>query len=267
MDFLRLNMLIDSHCHLDRLKLDSYDGDLEAALNAARQAGVERILCVGIDLEHADAVVGLADKYQDVYASVGIHPLEKEAAEPDLQTLLHYAAHPKVIALGESGLDYYYSADNKEKQQERFRIHLQAAQQSQLPMIVHTRDAREDTLKLIRQHGDLEKAGVLHCFTESWEMAKEAMELNYFISISGIVTFRNATELREVVKKVPLDRLLIETDSPYLAPVPHRGKPNEPRYLPDVAKCVAELKGISPEKLAEVTSENFFRLFPKAASD
>ncbi|MGI9278475.1 MAG: TatD family hydrolase [Endozoicomonas sp.] len=259
-------MLIDSHCHLDRLKLDCYDGDLEKALNAARQAGVERVLCVGIDLEHADAVIDLADTYQDVYASVGIHPLEKDAAEPDLQTLLGYAKHPRVIAIGESGLDYYYSPDNKALQQERFRIHLQAATQSQLPIIVHTRDAREDTLDLIRQHGDLEKGGVLHCFTESWEMAREAMDLNYFISISGIVTFRNATELREVVKKIPLDRLLIETDSPYLAPVPHRGKPNEPRYLPDVAKCVAELKGITTEELADITGENFFRLFPKAAA-
>ncbi|KEQ13175.1 TatD family hydrolase [Endozoicomonas numazuensis] len=259
-------MLIDSHCHLDRLKLDCYGGDLEKALNAARQVGVERMLCVGIDLEHADAVIHLAETYQDVYASVGIHPLEKDAAEPDLQTLLDYARHTKVIAIGESGLDYYYSADNKAVQQERFKIHLQAAAQSQLPIIVHTRDARKDTLDLIRQHGNLDRAGVLHCFTESWEMAREAMELNYFISISGIVTFRNAAELREVVKKVPLDRLLIETDSPYLAPVPHRGKSNEPRYLPDVAKCVAELKGISGEELAEVTSENFFRLFPKAAS-
>ncbi|WP_062268826.1 TatD family hydrolase [Endozoicomonas arenosclerae] len=259
-------MLIDSHCHLDRLKLDNYGGDLDKALNAARQAGVERILCVGIDLEHADAVINLADKYQDVYASVGIHPLEKDAAEPDIKTLLDYGSRPRVVAIGESGLDYYYSADNKEVQQERFRTHLQAAAQAKLPIIVHTRDAREDTLGLIREHGDLECAGVLHCFTESWEMARAAMDLNYLISISGIVTFRNASELREVVKKIPLDRLMIETDSPYLAPVPHRGKPNEPSFLPDVARCVAELKGVSVEELVEVTSENFFRLFPKAAS-
>ena len=162
-------MLIDSHCHLDRLKLDAYDGDLDKAIAAAKEAGVDKILCVGIDLEHADQVVGVAEQYQDVFASVGIHPLEKDAAEPDLATLLQYAKHEKVVAIGESGLDYYYSADNKEVQQERFRIHLQAAAQSELPIIVHTRDAREDTLNLIRQHADLNRAGVLHCFTESLE--------------------------------------------------------------------------------------------------
>ncbi|MRI35212.1 hydrolase TatD [Endozoicomonas sp. OPT23] len=257
-------MLIDSHCHIDRLKLDTYDGDLDKAVAAAKEAGVDKILCVGIDLEHADQVVGIAEKYQDVFASVGIHPLEKDAAEPDLETLLKYAKHEKVVAIGESGLDYYYSADNKEVQRERFRIHLQAAAQSQLPIIVHTRDAREDTLDLIRQHGDLDRAGVLHCFTESLEMAQAVMEMNYMISISGIVTFRNASELREVVKNIPLDRLLIETDSPYLAPVPNRGKPNEPKYLPDVARCVAGLKGVTVAELAEATTANFYRLFPKA---
>ncbi len=257
-------MFIDSHCHLDRLKLEAYNGDLDLAVAAAREAGVDKMLCVGIDLEHADQVIHAAEKYPDVFASVGIHPLEKDAAEPDIKTLIKYATHRKVIAIGESGLDYFYSADNKEVQQERFAIHLQAAAQSELPIIVHTRDARDDTLNLIKQHGDLNRAGVLHCFTESLEMAEAAMEMNFMISISGIVTFNNAGELRDVVKAIPLDRLLIETDSPYLAPVPNRGKPNEPKYLPDVARCVAGLKGITVAELAEVTTANFYRLFPKS---
>ena len=257
-------MLIDSHCHLDRLKLDAYDDDLGRAISAAKEAGVDKVLCVGIDLEYADQVLDIAERYQDVVASVGIHPLEKEAAEPDLSTLLSYAKHEKVVAIGESGLDYYYSAGNKEVQQERFRIHLQAADQSGLPIIVHTRDAREDTLNLIRQYANLDHAGVLHCFTESLEMAQAAMDMNFMISISGIVTFKNAAELRDVVRQIPLERLLIETDAPYLAPVPYRGKSNEPKYLPDVARCVAGLKGVTVAELAEITTANFYRLFPKA---
>ena len=199
-----------------------------------------------------------------VFASVGVHPLSAAEEQVDAETLSEMTELNKIVAIGETGLDYYYQTDTQEQQLQSFQTHLQVASKHKLPVIVHTRDAREDTLQMIKAHGDPESAGVLHCFTESWEMAKAAMDLNYSISFSGIITFRNAEELRDVVKKVPLDRILIETDAPYLAPVPHRGKKNEPKFVVDVAQCVADLKGISIEKLAEITTDNFHRLFPKA---
>ncbi len=199
-----------------------------------------------------------------VFASVGVHPLSAAEEQVDAETLSEMTELNKIVAIGETGLDYYYQTDTQEQQLQSFQTHLQVAGKHKLPVIVHTRDAREDTLQMIKAHGDPESAGVLHCFTESWDMAKAAMDLNYSISFSGIITFRNAEELRDVVKKVPLDRILIETDAPYLAPVPHRGKKNEPKFVVDVAQCVADLKGISIDKLAEITSDNFHRLFPKA---
>ncbi|WP_444890160.1 TatD family hydrolase [Microbulbifer sp. DLAB2-AA] len=258
-------MLVDSHCHLDRLKLDKFDGDLDAVLEFARSRGVGKFLCVGISLENADAVVEIASKYEDVVCSVGIHPLDVESGLAGVDELIAMAERPKVVALGETGLDYYYSTDTKETQQQSFIAHLQAAGQVGLPVIVHTRDAREDTIQLIREYGNPQTAGVLHCFTESWEMAKAALDLNYYISLSGIVTFKNAEDLRDVARKLPLDRLLVETDSPYLAPIPYRGKPNVPAYVREVAEFIAELRGISYEQLAEITTENFLRLFPRAA--
>jgi len=257
-------MLVDSHCHLDRLKLDKYGGDLKLALAAAAEQGVEKMLCVGISLENREAVVSIAEQYEQVVASVGVHPLDVEAGLASEQDLQGWAKHPKVVAIGESGLDYYYSDQTKALQQESFAIHLRAAAQTELPVIVHTRDARQDTLDMIKEHGNEESAGVLHCFTESWDMAKAAMDMNYYISLSGIVTFKNAKELQEVARKMPLDRLLVETDSPYLAPIPYRGKPNEPAYVKEVAQFVADLKGISYEQLLEATGENFHRLFAKA---
>lgn len=257
-------MLIDSHCHLDRLKLDKYDGSLDQALSFARERGVEKMLCVGISLDNREAVVSIAEQYDDVTCSVGVHPLDIEKGLATQEQLIEWAKHPKVVALGESGLDYYYSDESKKLQQESFAIHLRAAAAAKLPLIVHTRDARQDTLDLIAEHGNPESAGVLHCFTENWEMAKQAIDMNYCISFSGIVTFKNASELRAVAKQVPLDRILVETDSPYLAPVPMRGKPNEPAFVREVAEFVAELKGISYEQLLEVTSDNFHRLFSKA---
>lgn len=257
-------MLVDSHCHLDRLKLDKYEGDLVQALESARGAGVGKMLCVGISLENRQAVTELAECHDDVVASVGVHPLDVDSGLATEQQLVEWGAHPKVVALGESGLDYYYSEDSKEVQQESFGVHLRAAAQAKLPLIVHTRDARQDTLDLIAEYGCQESAGVLHCFTESWEMAKAAMDMNYYVSLSGIVTFKNAEELRDVARKMPLDRLLVETDSPYLAPVPYRGKPNEPAYVKEVAQFVADLKGISYDKLCEITGDNFHRLFAKA---
>ncbi|WP_299592540.1 TatD family hydrolase [uncultured Microbulbifer sp.] len=258
-------MLVDSHCHLDRLKLDKFDGDLNAVLELARSRGVGKFLCVGISLENVDAVVSIAGRYDDVVCSVGVHPLDVESGLAEVEKLKALSTRPNVVALGETGLDYYYSTETKEVQQQSFIAHLQAAAQVELPVIVHTRDAREDTINLIREHGSREHAGVLHCFTESWDMAKAALDLNYYISLSGIVTFKNAEELRDVARQVPLDRLLVETDSPYLAPVPYRGKPNIPAYVREVAEFIAELRGISYEELAAITTENFYRLFPRAA--
>ncbi|MFC6631738.1 TatD family hydrolase [Microbulbifer taiwanensis] len=258
-------MLVDSHCHLDRLKLDQFEGDLDAVLDLARSRGVGKFLCVGISLDNVDRVVDLAGKYDDVVCSVGVHPLDVDSGLADVDRLLEMARKPNVVALGETGLDYYYSTETREVQQQSFVAHLQAAGRAELPVIVHTRDAREDTIELIREHGDPEHAGVLHCFTESWEMARAALDLNYYISLSGIVTFKNAEALRDVARKVPLDRLLVETDSPYLAPVPYRGKPNIPAYVREVAEFIAELRGIPFEQLAAITTENFYRLFPRAA--
>jgi len=221
-------------------------------------------VCVGISLSNREAVVNIAEQFDCVVASVGVHPCDVKEGLATQDDLVNWAQHSKVVALGESGLDYYYTEDDKALQQESFIVHLQAAKQAKLPVIVHTRDAREDTIELIKNYGCREHAGVLHCFTESWDMAKQALDLNYMVSMSGIVTFKNAAELREVAKKIPLDRLLVETDSPYLAPVPHRGKSNEPQYVRDVAEFVAELRGLSYEALAEVTTDNFYRLFPKA---
>ncbi|MDP0587869.1 MAG: TatD family hydrolase [Candidatus Endonucleobacter bathymodioli] len=258
-----MSTLIDSHCHLDRLNLAKYDGSLKKAIAAAREVGVEKILCVGTDLKHADQIIELAETYSSIYASIGIHPLECKSDMLEAEELLQYASHLQVVGIGETGLDYYYAKENKIVQQSCFVAQLQVASQAKLPIIVHTRDAKADTLALIRSYACTEAAGVLHCFTESWDMAKAAMDMNFMISISGIVTFANASELRDVVKKIPFDRLLIETDAPYLAPVPHRGKPNEPAFLADVARYVAELKNISLEELAEHTTNNFHRLFNK----
>ena len=257
-------MFIDSHCHLDRLNLDAHSGNLDLVIDAAREAGVSQMLCVGIDLENAPAVVAIAEQYPEVYASVGVHPSDCKEVAPDLSLLKNLSKHPRVVAIGETGLDYYYSTDHKVIQQESFINHLELAKECKLPVIIHTRDAKEDTLSLMKDHGCKERTGVLHCFTESQEMASAALDMNYYISISGIVTFRNASALREVVRHIPMDRLLIETDSPYLAPVPHRGKSNEPRFVADVARFVADLKGVSVERLAQQTTANFYQLFPGA---
>ncbi|MGD8177179.1 TatD family hydrolase [Marinimicrobium sp. ARAG 43.8] len=257
-------MLTDSHCHLDRLDLAPYNGELEGALAAARARGVSRFLCIGVSLENREAVTRIARAHPDVYASVGVHPCDVESGTATVEQLINWGEAPEVIGLGETGLDYHYAEQTSELQQESFALHLEAGAKAGLPIIVHTREARDDTLALIRAHGSPDSAGVLHCFTESWEMAQAALDLGYYISLSGIVTFRNAEALRDVARKVPADRLLVETDSPYLAPVPYRGKPNEPQYVREVAEFVAELRGLSLEALAEQTTENFHRLFPKS---
>jgi TatD DNase family protein len=257
-------MFIDSHCHLDRLKLEPYQGDLSAAIEAARHHAVDTMLCVAIDLEHIDAVLNIAGRYDDIYASVGVHPGSINCEEPTVDRLLALADHPKVIAIGETGLDYYYGVDHKAVQLARFKNHLEAAKICRKPVIVHTRDAKSDTLDCIRRFSDPEVAGVLHCFTEDLDMALQAIDENFYISFSGIVTFKNATELQAVAKALPLERILIETDSPYLAPVPFRGKSNEPKYVGEVAKFLAALKEVTVEEIAEQTSENFRQLFLKS---
>lgn len=257
-------MLVDSHCHLDRLDLAVHGGSLDAALATARARGVGHFLCIGVSADNAAAVKSLAERYADVDCSVGVHPLDIEpGSAPALDWLLGELDHPRVVAIGETGLDYHYQPEAAALQQQAFRLHLEAARISGKPVIVHTREARADTLRLLREAA-LPQAGVLHCFTEDWEMAKAALDLGFYISLSGIVTFRNAAALREVARQVPADRLLVETDSPYLAPVPHRGKANLPEYVREVAEFLAELRGIAYESLAEQTTDNFRRLFPLA---
>ena len=254
-------MLIDTHCHLDRLDLAAHGGSLDAVLEAARACGVQRFLCIGINVANAPTVKALAERYADVFCTVGVHPLDlQDSQEPTLQWLLDALAHPRVLAIGETGLDYHYRPQDAEQQQAAFRLHLEAAQLTGKPVVVHTREAREDTLRCLREAA-LPQAGVLHCFTEDWAMAEAALNIGFYISFSGIVTFRNAEALREVARRVPADRLLVETDAPYLAPVPHRGKANLPQYVREVAEYLATLRGVSYAQLCEQTGENARRLF------
>ncbi|MCV6591217.1 MAG: TatD family hydrolase [Marinobacterium sp.] len=258
-------MFIDSHCHLDKVDLTPYNGDFEAMLQAAHERGVSRMLCVSIDLDQFERMYGLVSGRDPVDLSVGVHPLHahelKESALVTAEHLVALAKRPEIVALGETGLDYYYQSETVDVQKAAFIAHLQASCETRLPVIVHTRDARKDTLDIIREHGDPAVGGVLHCFTESWEMAEQALDMGYYISFSGIVTFHNAEALRNVVKRVPIERVLIETDAPYLAPVPFRGKKNEPQYVPEVAKMIADLKGLSQKDVACLTAENYRRLF------
>lgn len=257
-------MLIDTHCHLDKLDLTPYDDNLDALVNSAYDAGVRQIITISVDLQDVDTIVGFT-KRDGIFASVGVHPLYKEGLKTDADTLVALASQPKVVAIGETGLDYFYekSTELHSLQQDSFATHLQAAAQLQLPVIVHTRDARQDTLALIKEYGDINVGGVLHCFTESYDMAKAALDENYLISISGIATFKNADDLRDTIKKLPIESLLVETDSPYLAPVPHRGKKNEPKYVPAVAQLVADIKGLHYEAVLEQTANNLHSKFTK----
>ncbi|WP_306523608.1 TatD family hydrolase [Rheinheimera sp.] len=254
-------MFVDSHCHLDRLELEKLGMDLPAVLQAAKAQQVEHMLCVSVSLADFPAMAALVQNYPQVSVSCGEHPLHQTDVL-DVALLQQLAADPKVVAVGETGLDYFYSPDTKQLQQEAFISHIEVANQLNKPLIVHTRDAKADTLAILRQYQAQRCGGVLHCFTEDWETAKAALDLGFYISFSGIMTFKNADPLREVVKQVPLDRLLIETDSPYLAPVPYRGKTNQPAYVSAVAAAVADIKGVSIEQLAKLTSENFYQLFP-----
>ena len=230
-----------------------------------RDNRVDRALCVSVTLEDFPKVLALAEAHENLYASVGVHPDYPDCLEPDVPTLVRLAAHPKIIATGETGLDYYRAqgdpAQTHEWQRERFRVHIRAARQSGKPLIIHTRSASADTLAIMKEEGADAIGGVMHCFTETWEVARAALDLGFHISMSGIVTFRNAQSLREVAAAVPLDRLLIETDSPYLAPVPHRGKTNEPGLVSHVGEFIAQLRGLDAQGLADATTANFFRCF------
>ena len=257
--------LVDSHCHLDRLDLNPWDGKISGALSSAAEQGVGHFLCVSIDLEHYPDILKIARENECVSVSVGVHPNETDGHEPSVNELVELAADPEVVAIGETGLDYFRSQkdgeDDLEWQRERFRTHINAAKQTSKPLIIHMREATEDTLRILKEEGADEVGGVMHCFVENWEIAQRALELNFDISFSGIVTFNSAKELKEVATKMPADRMLVETDSPYLAPVPYRGKPNYPAYVRNVAECIAELRGIQWEEVAGITTENFFRRF------
>ena len=257
-------MLVDSHCHLDRVDLSSYGDDFSAMMDATREAGVAHLLCVSIDLESYPDMLKLVEDYPEVSVSVGVHPNDYDRREPKVEELVRLATHPKNVAIGETGLDYFRTEGDLTWQRERFRTHIRAAREAAKPLIIHTREARDDTIDILREERASEVGGVMHCFTETWEMAQAALNLSFYISFSGIVTFKNADELRQVAIRVPDDRILIETDSPYLAPVPYRGKPNEPRYVEKVAETVADLRGVSTEQLIRQSSENFFRLFRAA---
>lgn len=254
-------MLIDSHCHLNLLDLAPYNGNLDAAINAAREQGVSQMLCVSVDLEHFPEILKIAEQYADVAATVGVHPNEKLEHVLIPEDLITLAKHAKIIGIGETGLDYYRSEGDVEWQRERFRCHIVAAKHLQKPLIVHTRQASADTLQILKEEQAATVGGVMHCFTETWEVAKQALDLGFYISFSGIVTFKNAQDLQEVAKKVPLDRILIETDAPYLAPMPYRGRPNEPAYVKYVALQLAELRKQTFADIAQQTTDNFFTLF------
>ncbi|MCG8429336.1 MAG: TatD family hydrolase [Chromatiales bacterium] len=254
-------MLVDSHCHLDRLPLEPFSDQFENLLNSAKASGVEHILCVSIDLESYPAMLALVEPYDEISVSVGVHPNDKERIEPTAEQLVELAQHPKNVAIGETGLDYFRSEGDLNWQRQRFREHIRAAHESKKPLIIHTRAAQQDTIQIMREERANEAGGVMHCFTEDWTMAKQALDLGFYISFSGIITFKNAADLREVVKQVPEERILIETDAPYLAPVPHRGKSNLPEYVNHVADCVAEVRGISKERVAEITTRNYYNLF------
>ena len=256
-------MLVDSHCHLDRLDFGKKHKDIADVLAKASARGVSHLLCVSVTLEQFPAMLEAITPFPTVFASCGVHPLDQESTWSKEQ-LLSLAADPRVVAIGETGLDYFYHPEHKAIQQAAFREHIRVARALNKPLIIHTRDAQEDTLAIMREEGADAVGGVIHCFTEEWAMAEAALALGFYVSISGIVTFRNADRLRDVTRRLPSDRLLIETDSPYLAPVPHRGVENEPAYVRDVAEYVAWLRNCSVEELAAVTSANFFRLFKLA---
>jgi TatD DNase family protein len=251
-------MLVDSHCHLDFPELAE---DIAAVLADMRANAVSHALCVSVTLEDFPKVRALAEQHANLYASVGTHPDYPDHPLVTAEELVRLADHPKVVAIGETGLDYYRLKGDLEWQRERFRVHIEAAKTCRKPLIIHTRAAAADTIRIMREARAGDVGGVMHCFTETWETAQAALELGFHISFSGIVTFKNAGTLKEVARRVPLERLMVETDAPYLAPVPYRGKVNRPGWVRHVAEAIADLRGTSLDDIAAATSENFFRLF------
>lgn len=259
-------MFIDSHCHIN---FDGLAQRLPAVLERMRENAVTHALCVSVDLETFPSVLAIAHAHPNIFASVGVHPDHEPVREPDIDELVRLAQDPKVVAIGETGLDYYRlqerTLDDMEWQRQRFRTHIRAARALDKPLIVHTRSSAQDTLRIMLEENAGAVGGVMHCFTETWEIAQAALEQNFFISLSGIVTFKNAAQIQDVARRVPIERLLIETDSPYLAPVPYRGRQNEPAYVSQVGRFVAQLRGMDAAELGAATSANFFRLFRDAA--
>ncbi len=249
---------IDSHCHINFPELVANIDDVLAQM---RQNEVVSALCVSVNLADFPQVLALAEQYPHIFASAGVHPDYEDVEEPDVARLVTLAQHPKVVAIGETGLDYFRLKGDLEWQRARFRTHIRAARASGKPLIIHTREAAADTLRIMAEENAAEASGVMHCFTETWEVAQAALAMNFYISFSGIVTFKNAKQLKEVAQRVPLERMLIETDAPYLAPVPHRGKLNQPAYVKHVAEEIALLRGIGVDEVGRRTTENFERLF------
>lgn len=253
-------MLVDSHCHLDFPELTE---NLPKVLELMQHNGVHSAACIGVNLEDLPRVLALAEAHPQLWATVGVHPEVSDGREPSQAELHELAQHPRVIAIGETGLDYYWHKDRPEWQRDRFRTHIRAAIEAGKPLVIHNREATDDILRIMREEGAERVGGILHCFTETWAVAEAVLEMGFHISISGIVTFKNALIVKEVAARVPLDRLLVETDSPYLAPVPYRGKLNQPGYVKHVAEEIAFLRGRALNEIAEATTENFHRLFPQ----
>lgn len=250
--------LVDSHCHLDFPDLAA---DLDGILVRMAEAGVERAMCISVTLPDLPRVIALAERYPQLWATVGVHPDYEDTAEPSVEELVRLAEHPRVLAIGETGLDYYRLSGDLEWQRERFRRHIRAARRINKPLVIHTRQASADTLRIMAEEGAAEVGGVMHCFTESQAVADAAIAMNFVISFSGIVSFKSARELQEVARTIPLECMLVETDSPYLAPVPHRGKTNQPAWVRHVAEFIAQLRGVPPAVIAEATTANFERVF------
>ena len=252
--------IVDSHCHIDRVDLEAFGGSVESMLSHAKELSVNQFLCVCIDLEHFDQVHNLALQHSNIYASVGVHPTEITSKEPSVEKLIELSSSDRVIAIGETGLDYFrVNKDEADWQRDRFRRHIRASNESEKPLIIHMRDSKEDIIDILQKENA--QSGVMHCFAEDWATAKAALDLGFYISFSGILTFKSAIDLREIAKKVPADRLLVETDSPYLTPVPYRGKPNSPAYTYYVAEKLAEVRNTSIDEIAEATTTNFKNLF------
>ncbi len=254
-------MFFDSHCHLDRIDLGDHNNSFAQLLKTIEADNVTRMLCIGINLESFDDMYECIQAYPDIFCSVGVHPGYENVSEPTVEQICAFATKSKVVAIGETGLDYMHASNNMEWQRERFTVHIEAARQSGLPLIIHTRNAQQDTLEILQKHNADRVGGVMHCFTEDWKMAQQLIEMNFYISISGIVTFGQGENVRQMAKKIPRDRLLIETDAPWLSPMPFRGKPNHPGRVCYVAERLAEIRNESLQEVATYTFENANRLF------